>query len=167
MIITSACVDVGVCVSVRHKYIIHTHTPSAAKWSIANHKTLITLIIFILVEKDLANINYLLACLCFRTSLMGEKNNVRMKGTIWPKTWPKVMTGGESESEVDFNQSIILRVWVSLGERWLTYPPRSNNPVRKLPVSGNYSDFPASFLQNPAGSADRNYWPGHTHTLSK
>jgi hypothetical protein len=104
----SVGLDVGVCVNVRHKYSILTHSPSSAKWSVANHKTLITLIILSLVEKSLANISCLLACLYVRTSLMGEKNNVKMKGIILPKTWPKVMKGGESEIPIRNPKSILI-----------------------------------------------------------
>jgi hypothetical protein len=61
LILAGVGIGVSVCVSVRHKYNIRTHLSSAAKGSIANHKTLITLIILFLVEKSLENINYLLA----------------------------------------------------------------------------------------------------------
>jgi len=112
MIVTFAevglSVDVGVCVSVRHTYSIHTHPLSAAKWSIANHKTLITLIIFFHVEKILANLSCLLACFYVRTLLIGEKNTVRMEGIILPKTWPKVMKDGELEIPIRNPRSILI-----------------------------------------------------------
>jgi hypothetical protein len=56
-------------------------------------------IVLFLVEKSLANIN----------CLIGQKNNVRLKGKILPKTSTKEIEGAESEYEFDFNQLIILR----------------------------------------------------------
>jgi hypothetical protein len=50
------------------------------------------------------------ACLSICTILIGQKNNVRMNGIILPKTLQNVIERGESESEVDFNQLIILRL---------------------------------------------------------
>jgi len=38
------------------------------------------------------------------------------------KTWPEVIDGREFESEVDFNQLFIWRMWASVDERWITDP---------------------------------------------
>ncbi len=99
------------------------------------HNTFLSM--YSLSRREESNKHELSVCLCVHISLIGQKNNVRMNGIILSKTWPKVIVDGESESEVDFNQLIILRVWVWVGEIWITHlhPPYIHNllMVRKQP----------------------------------
>jgi hypothetical protein len=56
--------------------------------------------ILFLVEKSLEKINCLLVCPYFTDWF---NTSVGRQGFIFHKVWPKVIKGGESESEVSFN----------------------------------------------------------------
>jgi hypothetical protein len=61
--------------------------------------------VLFLVEKSLAGINCLFACLLVCPQFTDwSKNNVKTKGITFHKTRPKVIEGEESESEVSFFQ---------------------------------------------------------------